>query len=60
MARTRADVLAPLSLLKVVFPDPDLDPDDAAKTAPTTSQLQSFRREIEILAVVGEVLVCGL
>jgi hypothetical protein len=37
-------------VLKVVFPDVDLDPEDAAKAPPTPSQLSSFKREIKILA----------
>jgi hypothetical protein len=44
-------------VLKVVFPDPDLDPADASNNTPTVNQLQSFKREIEILAVIGEVCV---
>lgn len=39
-------------VLKVVFPDVDLDPEDAAKASPTTSQLSSFKREIKILSVI--------
>jgi serine/threonine protein kinase len=39
-------------VLKVVFPDVDLDPEDAAKASPTPSQLSSFKREIKILAVI--------
>lgn len=41
-------------VLKVVFPDPDLDPVDTAKSNPTPDQLQCFKREIEILSIVGE------
>jgi len=41
-------------VLKVVFPDPDLDPEEAAKARPTSCQLQSFQREIAILARVGQ------
>ena len=40
--------------LKVVFPDPDLDPREAASASPTPSQLNSFRREIKLLAAIGE------
>jgi len=46
---TKQDVV-----LKVVFPDPDLDPLDAVKSSPTPNQLQSFKREIEILSIIGE------
>jgi len=41
-------------VLKVVFPDPDLDPEAAATACPTPNQLNSFRREIDILAMVGQ------
>jgi len=41
-------------VLKVVFPDPDLDPESSATASPTPNQLNSFRREIEILAMVGQ------
>lgn len=41
-------------VLKVVFPDPDLDPEAAATASPTPNQLNSFRREIDILAMVGQ------
>jgi len=42
-------------VLKVVFPDPDLDRADGVKEkAPSQSQLDSFRREIDILSVIDE------
>ena len=41
-------------VVKVVFPDPDLDPDEAAKAHPSEEKLSSFRREIEIMSVLGQ------
>ncbi len=39
-------------VVKVVFPDPDLDPEDAAKSHPSEEKLSSFRREIEVMRFV--------
>ena len=39
-------------VLKVVSPDPDLDPDDTSE--PSEEKLCSFRREIEILSLCGQ------
>ena len=41
-------------VLKVVFPDPDLDPAEAANASPTKNQLNSFKREIEILSMIND------
>lgn len=41
-------------VVKVVFPDPDLDPDEAAKSHPSEEKLSSFRREIEVMSVLGQ------
>ena len=46
---TKSDVV-----VKVVFPDPDLDPEEAAKAHPSEEKLSSFRREIEIMSVLGQ------
>ena len=39
-------------VLKVVFPDPDLIPEETSQ--PSEEKLTSFRREIEIMSVLGE------
>ena len=39
-------------VLKVVFPDPDLDPDDTS--GPSEEKLCSFRREIEIMGLCAQ------
>lgn len=41
-------------VVKVVFPDPDLDPEESAKAHPSEEKLSSFRREIEIMSVLGK------
>ena len=40
-------------VVKVVFPDPDLDPEESAKSRPSDEKLSSFRREIEVMSVLG-------
>jgi len=40
-------------VVKVVFPDPDLDPEESAKTYPSEEKLSSFRREIEVMSITG-------
>ncbi len=39
-------------VVKVVFPDPDLDPEDASKARPSEEKLSSFRREIEVMSLL--------
>ena len=39
-------------VVKVVFPDPDLDPQESEQ--PLEERLRSFRREIEIMSMLGE------
>ena len=39
-------------VVKVVFPDPDLDPEDARKARPSEEKLSSFRREIEVMSLL--------
>ena len=41
-------------VVKVVFPDPDLDPEEFAKKGPSEEKLESFKREIEVMSVLGE------
>ena len=39
-------------VVKVIFPDPDLDPQESGQ--PSEEKLSSFRREIEIMSVLGK------
>lgn len=40
-------------VVKVVFPDPDLDPEEAAKARPSRERLESFQREIDVMSRLG-------
>jgi len=41
-------------VVKVVYPDPDLDPEEFAKKKPSEEKLESFQREIEVMSILGE------